>query len=104
MWNNKEVSKAFFKMTATKQDGMTQTWKCSCGCVRSRSKVGGKETRGYLFTTVGWSNLVSHVKEKHPNYREVLSAKSKGQPIGSIVQFTNASAVNIYGMGAHNTY
>ena len=60
--NNAEISQVFFTEI---QEGV---YKCKCGSTRKRKK------------TAGYTNLMSHLKEKHPDWEQVYAQFKKDNP------------------------
>ena len=60
--NSAEICQVFFTEF---EEGK---YKCTCGSTRKRNK------------TAGWTNLMSHLKEKHPDWEQVYADFKKDNP------------------------
>jgi hypothetical protein len=56
--DNKDLCILYFGKNPV--SGKKDTWKCSCGTIRKQN------------VKLGYTNLVSHIKQKHPNYLGVF--------------------------------
>ena len=71
------------------ENGMEQVFKCNCGTVRKQKKASG------------FSNLMSHLREKHEDWEELYNAfkktnpKTKKAPAGHVF-FVNPKAVLLH--------
>ena len=84
-FNSADVCSLFF--TKVTETGSEQVFKCSCGTTRKRKK-------GFGFT-----NLMSHLKEKHDDWEQLYeefkksNPKTKKAPVGHIFFCENSKVV-----------
>ena len=82
-----DICSLFF--TKVSENGMDQLFKCNCGTLRKQKK------------SSGFSNLMSHLKEKHEDWEELYNAFKKSNPKAKKVPqghvfFVNPKAVLLH--------
>jgi hypothetical protein len=75
--DNKKLCSLFFGKVP--YDGSKDLWKCECGTIRKQN------------AKLGFSNLMSHIKQKHPNYMEVFQMTHAAIEEGRSETKTNAA-------------
>ena len=58
--DNKKVCQLYSYFGKSPVHSETNAWKCTCGTVRKQN------------VKLGYTNLISHIKQKHPNYLEMF--------------------------------
>ena len=66
--NSELICALFWTKVSESDDGKKQEFKCSCGTKRTKDKGGG------------WSNLMSHLRDKHPDYEQLYENFKKSNP------------------------
>ncbi len=83
-WDSKDLAFTFFENESSMEKvGNTITrFKCNCGVVRTQN------------LKKGFTNLISHIKEQHPDWEDIMQNKLDGRTI--LNQFINRKAIKIF--------
>ncbi len=85
LFDSKTIAFTFFEKISSEQkgDSTVTKFKCQCGIQRTQN------------LKKGYQNLISHIKEQHPNWEEIIQSKNS-KDNSKLTQFVSKKASTIF--------